>query len=83
MAMLDNRGEAQVLESWEHTLRLVGHECTGDESKGCCNVIADGRAVIATGRLTRNPSGSTGGCGSPLWQLEDARLCTLSPPLRR
>jgi len=72
--VLDNRGTAAELENSEHALGLAGYECHGDDSKGCCNVIADGRAVIARGRLVE-----TGGVElhAPLWELRDGSLCTL------
>jgi hypothetical protein len=73
--VLDNRGTAAELENSEHALGLAGYECYGDDSKGCCNVIADGRAVIAKGRLVE----AAGGVESrePLWELREGSLCTL------
>jgi hypothetical protein len=77
--VLDNRGTAAELENSEHALGLAGYECYGDDSKGCCNVIADGRAVIAKGRLVE----SAGGVEShePLWELREGSLCTLPAAL--
>lgn len=74
--VLDNRGGAAELENSEHALGLAGYECYGDDSKGCCQVIADGRAVIAKGRLVE----SAGRVESrePLWELREASLCTLA-----
>jgi hypothetical protein len=74
--MLDNRGSATELESSEHALGLAGYECYGDDSKGCCNVLADGRAVIAKGRLVATAGGIES--REPLWELREASLCTLT-----
>jgi hypothetical protein len=81
--VLDNRGSTADLENSEHALGLAGYECYGDDSKGCCNVLADGRAVIAKGRLV-----ATAGrveWREPLWELREASLCTLAaaPTARR
>ena len=76
--VLDNRGTAAELENREHALGLAGYECYGDDSKGCCNVIADGRAVIAKGRLVETARGIES--HEPLWELREASLCTLPAP---
>lgn len=73
--MLDNRGTAAELENGEHALGLAGYDCHGDDSKGCCKVIADGRLVIAKGRLAET-AGSIES-HEPLWELREASLCTL------
>jgi len=73
--VLDNRGTAAELENSEHALGLAGYECHGDDSKGCCNVIANGRAVIARGRLVETGGGVE--LHEPLWELRDGSLCTL------
>jgi hypothetical protein len=74
--VLDNRGNSVELESSEHALGLAGYECHGDDSKGCCNVIADGRTVIARGRLVE--SAGRGESREPPWELREASLCTLA-----
>ncbi|HEY1534498.1 MAG TPA: hypothetical protein VGF76_10780 [Polyangiaceae bacterium] len=74
--VLDNRGSATELESSEHALNIVGYGCRGDDSKGCCNVLADGRAVIAKGRLVA--SAGRVEWREPLWELREASLCALA-----
>jgi len=73
--VLDNRGIAAELENAEHALGLVGCECRGDDSKGCCTVIADGRAVIAKGRLVESAGLES---RAPLRELREASLCALT-----
>jgi hypothetical protein len=74
--VIDNRGSATELENSEHALGLAGYECYGDDSKGCCNVLADGRAVIAKGRLLATTARAES--REPLWELREASLCTLA-----
>ncbi|HEY5375813.1 MAG TPA: hypothetical protein VIK01_19175 [Polyangiaceae bacterium] len=74
--VLDNRGGAAELENSEHALGLAGYGCYGDDSKRCCNVLADGRAVIAKGRLVASAGRIE--WREPLWELREASLCTLA-----
>jgi hypothetical protein len=53
------------------TLDLASFGCRGDDSRRCCDVFADGRSVIATGKLQR-PSALT---VLSAWQLTDVSLC--------
>ncbi len=55
-------------------LPLVGFSCSGDDSKLCCTVPADGQQVIAHGRLKKSSKSGY------KWQLEDATLCVPAPP---
>ena len=73
--VLDNRGGAAELENSEHALGLAGYGCSGDDSKGCCDVIADGRAVVAEGRLVGTARSIES--HEPLWELREASLCSL------
>lgn len=74
--VLDNRGSAVELENSEHALGLAGYQCSGDDSKGCCPVIADGRPVIAKGRLVE--SAGRREFREPIWELRGASLCALA-----
>jgi hypothetical protein len=56
-------------------LPLAGLGCSGDDSKLCCNVPANGQSVIAHGRLAKAPAG-----GVAKWQLEDVSLCEPEVP---
>jgi hypothetical protein len=58
-----------VLEGPPSDLELTGFGCAGDESRLCCNVMADGQEVIATGEL-RYSSGS--------WWLDKVSLCSVA-----
>jgi hypothetical protein len=75
--VLDNREQDPVLENSSHALGLEGYLCEGDESKGCCNVLADGREVIATGRLEPMPGSIE--MHQLVWQLRDLSVCVVTP----
>lgn len=64
-----------ALDGTPLSLPLQGLSCSGDDSKLCCAVPAEGQTVIAHGRLvkTQAPSGVQ-------WQLEGVSLCTPESP---
>lgn len=65
-----------VVDGSPSALLLDGLTCTGDDSKLCCTVPADGQEVIAKGRLKNAPKGS-----AAKYQLADAKLCLAPPPV--
>ena len=59
--------QSVVLGEPPHALALDGLVCRGDESRLCCNVVARGQPVIASGKLHH--------IGLDWWELEDVSLC--------
>jgi hypothetical protein len=54
------------------SLYLEGFFCGGDDSRICCNARADGRTVVATGRLEpARPEDE----GTERWKLKEVKLC--------
>jgi hypothetical protein len=51
------------------SLPLRGFTCSGDDSVLCCSVPAEGQAVVAKGRLQKQPADTS------KWQLSDPTLC--------
>jgi hypothetical protein len=55
-------------------LWLAGLQCSGDDSMTCCDVPADGRTVIAEGRL--RPGWAPDGAGAEGgWTMLGVKLC--------
>ena len=64
-----------VIGGADHELGLIGLECTGDDSRVCCNAAAVGQAVIAKGTL-KHVHGSS--MSDPwTWELASPELCAL------
>lgn len=61
-----------VLAGPPNELELARLACRGDESRSCCDALADGRMVVATGRL--EPGVGPMASDRP-WQLQDVTLC--------
>lgn len=59
-----------ALDGTPLSLPLQGFGCSGDDSKLCCAVPAEGQTVIAHGRLVKTKLSS-----GPPWQLEGVSLC--------
>jgi hypothetical protein len=62
---------ALVATGWP--LFLGSHACSGADGFACCDLPADGREVVATGRLAYDDSDCT-----EHWWLEDERVCQLT-----
>jgi hypothetical protein len=61
-----------VLGDGEPPLSLLGYDCTGDESRLCCNLPAFGQTVVATGTLGRTNE----------WFLTDPTICEIDEEQR-
>lgn len=57
-----------TLDGAPHGLELVGYGCAGDESRLCCNALAEGQTVIATGDLSWD---------TRRWRLDTKSLCVV------
>jgi hypothetical protein len=66
-----------LIDGLPDALFLPGMTCSGDDSKICCKVPADGQVVVARGMLQR----ASAGAGILKWQLDKVALCIpdLSP----
>jgi hypothetical protein len=60
----------------EHTLRLGGLNCSGDDSKKCCPFAALGQSVVVRGTLVRDSS-------NQYYELAGAALCATGTLARR
>jgi hypothetical protein len=59
-----------VLGDGEPPLSLLdGYECSGDESRLCCDLPAFGQTVVARGMLWRHNG----------WRLQDLTICEVDP----
>lgn len=56
-----------TLDGAPYGLELVGYGCAGDESRLCCNALAEGQTVIATGDLSWDSR----------WRLDTKSLCVV------
>jgi hypothetical protein len=63
-----------VIGGAEAKLALAALECTGDDSRACCNAPALGQTVIAVGALQRSRAGD--------WRLDAPQVCAVAagPP---
>jgi len=68
----NGRGAEILLDAPDVQLALAGLSCHGDESRLVCDAPADGRTLVASGKLERTRD------RSPPWHLVDVTLC--EPP---
>ncbi len=64
-----------VLDSPVATLQLGGLGCEGDDSQLCCDVLAHGQWVVASGRLGPHPFSRP---DAMRWLLKDPDICIVA-----
>jgi hypothetical protein len=66
-------GASIALVATGSPLFLTARMCAGADGLACCDLPADGREVVATGRLVSDGRGSVG-----WWWLEDVSVCQVT-----